>query len=127
MIGKSFYRAVAQRCHYVKCVLESFDSPILIILMRLGLVKLKYFLFTIRKDSRRYEMLGRPVSASGGDISILREVLIDETYNAILPLLPSTPLRVVDIGANIGTFTVWLQGERSIREGFCFEPDPRFL
>jgi len=69
-------------------------------------------------------MLGRPVSASGGDISILREVLIDETYKAILPLLPSTPLRVVDIGANIGTFTVWLHGERSIREGFCFEPDP---
>jgi FkbM family methyltransferase len=124
MIGNSFCREVRVRFDHARCVFTHFANPLLILLMRLGLVELHYFLFKIRKGLRHYEMLGRPVSAAGGDISILREVLIDATYEPILPLLPSTPLRLVDIGANIGAFTVWLQQERSIREGFCFEPDP---
>ena len=66
-------------------------------------------------------MLGR---ARGGDLWILREVLVEQTYTAVLSLLPTKPLRVVDVGAHIGAFTIWLGQQRKVREAFCFEPDP---
>ena len=65
-------------------------------------------------------MLGR---ARGGDLWILREILAEETYRPILQLLPPRPLRVVDIGAHIGAFTVWLHRQHDVAEAFCFEPD----
>jgi FkbM family methyltransferase len=68
-----------------------------------------------------YEVLARP---RAGDPSVLREVLIRETYRAILPLLPRRPLRVIDIGAHIGMFTLWLGRQTNIASVTCFEPDP---
>jgi FkbM family methyltransferase len=65
-------------------------------------------------------MLGRPAR---GDLWIVREVLVEETYKPILPLLPTSAVRVVDVGAHIGAFTVWLHRSHGISEGFCVEPD----
>jgi FkbM family methyltransferase len=80
-----------------------------------------YCAFDVRNNDSTYNMLGRPL---GGDHRILRELLVDQQYEPILKLLPSRPISVVDIGAHIGAFIVWLSRKRAIKEAFCFEPDP---
>jgi FkbM family methyltransferase len=100
-----------------------FQNPLLILLTRLGWIKVAYCSYHIRKEQCVYEMLGRPVSNAGGDLMVLREVLIEETYKSILELLPPRPIRIVDVGANIGAFTIWLHRQCGVLEGFLFEPD----
>ena len=56
------------------------------------------------------------------DLFVLRS--LQETYQDILPLIEKKPIRVVDVGGNIGSFTVWLSRNRSLESGYCFEPDP---
>jgi len=58
------------------------------------------------------------------DLFVLREVLVEETYRDLLPLLDPGPVRVVDVGGNIGSFSIWLHQRQGVREGYCFEPDP---
>lgn len=103
---------------------ENFENPLSIALLRLGLIKLKYFPYAIRKGQASYVMLGRPSTGSNSDLFVLREVLVGETYRDVLPLLPARSLRVVDIGANIGSFTIWLSRNAKVEEAFCFEPEP---
>jgi FkbM family methyltransferase len=91
--------------------------------MRLGWIKLPLFLYRIRRGGHEYQMLGRPAANSGSDLFILREVLVEETYERVLDLLPPGRLRSVDVGANLGAFTVWLHRRQGIREAFCFEPN----
>ncbi len=69
-------------------------------------------------------MVGRPSTESNSDLFVLREVLVEETYRDVLPLLPQKGLRVVDIGANLGSFTIWLSHTAKVDEAFCFEPEP---
>ncbi len=69
-------------------------------------------------------MLARPTTSSLGDIFILREVLVEEAYQDLCPLLKSRDIRLVDIGANLGTFVVWTNAVLGVREAFCFEPQP---
>ncbi len=101
-------------------LVKHFQNPLLALFARLGWLKLRYFEYRVRKDAIDYNMLAR---ARGGDW-ILREVLVEETYRPILKLLPPRPLRVLDIGAHIGAFTVWLHRQHGVAEAFCFEPDP---
>jgi FkbM family methyltransferase len=103
---------------------QHFESPLLIALLRLGVVKLKYFPYAIRQGQNSYLMLGRPTTTSMADLFVLREVLVEETYRDVLPLLPQRGLRVVDIGANLGSFTIWLSRAAKLAEAFCFEPEP---
>jgi len=100
---------------------KHFQNPLLVVSARLGWVNMAYCSYRIRKNGTEYTMLGR---ARGGDLWILREVLAEETYRPILKLLPPRPLRVVDIGAHIGAFTIWLHRQHDVAEAFCFEPDP---
>jgi FkbM family methyltransferase len=102
-------------------MLRHFRSPLLPIFARLGLVHLGYCSYDVAKNGHNYRVLGRPL---GGDQSILSEVLVNEAYKPILRVLPDKPLRVLDIGAHIGSFMVWLGAHRTIAEGYCFEPDP---
>jgi len=81
------------------------------------------FLYRLHKDQNSYEFLGRPKPGSGSDIFILREILTDETYASILPLLGKAPIRMVDLGANLGATTIWFHRVHGVREAFCFEPD----
>jgi len=106
---------------------ENFANPLLIAALRLGLVKLRYFPYVIRKGRNSYLMLGRPTTTSMADLFVLREVLVEETYRDVLPLLPPRGLRVVDIGANLGSFTIWLSHSAKVDEAVCFEPEPDSL
>jgi FkbM family methyltransferase len=112
MIGK-LHRLLAMYSH--------FESPLLTPLVRLGALKVAYCSYDVRKDKHNYRLLGRPLA---GDHRMLREVLLNESYAPILEALPNKPLRVLDIGAHIGSFTAWLNGQTRIREAYCFEPNP---
>jgi FkbM family methyltransferase len=101
-----------------------FENPYLIALLRLGFVKLWYFPYKIHKGRSSYVMLARPSATSLADLFVLREVLVQETYRDVLPLLPRRGLRVLDIGANLGSFTIWLSQAAKVDEAFCFEPEP---
>jgi FkbM family methyltransferase len=101
-----------------------FENPYVITLLRLGLMKLKYFPYTIHKGRSTYLMLARPATTALADLFVLREVLVEETYRDVLPILPQKGLRVVDIGANLGSFTIWLNQAAKVDEAFCFEPEP---
>jgi FkbM family methyltransferase len=105
-------------------ILRHFQNPLLVLLMRLGLLKVPLFLYRIAKGPLHYAMLARPTSNSMADLFVLREVFVQETYQDILPLIEKKPIRVVDVGGNIGSFTVWLSRNRSLESGYCFEPDP---
>src|SRR5438105_6179761 len=102
-------------------LIKYFENPFLVLFARLGWIKIARCSFHIQKDGIDYTMLGR---ARGGDLWILREVLVEETYRSILELLPRGPLRIVDLGAHIGSFTIWLHRQHGVSEAFCFEPDP---
>lgn len=101
-----------------------FENPWLILLLRLGVIKAAYFLYRIRKENRCYAMLARPTASSAGDIFVLREVLVEETYKDALALMTAKNIRLVDIGANLGSFTIWTHRVLGVREAFCFEPEP---
>ena len=103
---------------------QHFQNPYLIALLRLGWLKLRYFPYTINRGPNSYLMLARPSTTSLADLYVLREVLLEETYRDVLPLLPRRGLRVVDIGANLGSFTIWLSRTAKVDEAFCFEPEP---
>lgn len=105
-------------------ILKHFKNPLLITLLRLGLIRLPYFLYRLNKSDLHYSMLARPTTTSMADLFILRDVLINETYSDVLPLLPQQALRIVDIGANLGSFTIWMNRRCGVKEAFCFEPEP---
>ena len=91
--------------------------------LRLGLIRIKYFPFAVRSAHGNFTMLGRPATHSMADQNTLQELFLREDYKDILPLLPAGPARVVDVGANIGAFTIWLKSRHGISEAFCFEPE----
>jgi FkbM family methyltransferase len=101
-----------------------FKNPWLIILFRLGVIESPYFLHRIRNKSRSYAMLARPTTTSCADLFVLREVLVEEAYKDALALLTAKNIRLVDIGANLGSFTIWAHRVVGVREAFCFEPEP---
>lgn len=104
-------------------ILRYFRNPLLVSALRLGLVKIPYFLYRITKNRLSYTLLARPTTTSLADLFVLREVFLQETYRDILPLLGQETLRIVDVGANLGAFTIWLHRKRGVREAFCFEPE----
>lgn len=112
---------IRQKTQQYLQLIQHFRNPVLALLARLRWIDASYCSWRIRKGALDYNILGR---ASGGDLWILREVLVEETYRQILDLLPSGPIRFVDIGSHIGAFTIWLHAHRSVSESFCFEPDP---
>jgi len=119
--------ALSMQAHHVSAfwkLRQHFRNPWLIGCLRLGLLKLDYFPYRISKESEQYVLLGRPRVGSSTDFFVLREVLAEETYRDVLPLLPARPLRVVDIGANLGATTIWLSRKTCLGEAFCFEPEP---
>jgi FkbM family methyltransferase len=105
-------------------VLLRFRNPVLVAALRFGLKSMPFFLYRIRRNGPDVQMLARPSTKSLSDLFVLRELFIEETYKEILPLLPQRPVKVVDVGANLGSFMVWLHLHRGIERGYCFEPEP---
>jgi FkbM family methyltransferase len=104
-------------------VLKYFHRPWSVILLRLGINHTPYFFYTIAVRGKLFGMLARPSSEPLSDINVLRTVLVQEEYKKILSHLPCHPLRIVDVGSNIGSFAVWICSERNVKEIYCFEPD----
>src|SRR4051812_43602952 len=94
--------------------------------------------FSLRQITRRlgvrsYRLRGSDVRIfvrhSTGDLITLHEVLAERQYEppaALGSLLApnGTPLRVADVGANIGLFSAWLLSRRPDARIVAFEPDP---
>lgn len=126
-VKRDFATTVRVQWDHIKSVGEirrHFQNPWMIVLFRLGLISSPYFLHRIRKENRSYAMLARPTTTSSADLFVLREVLVQEAYKEALALLPSKNIRMVDIGANLGSFTIWTHRVLGVREAFCFEPEP---
>ena len=122
----SFLTRLRVQWDHVKSVFEirrHFKNPWFIIMLRLGFINMPYFLHRISKDNRSYALLARPTTTSAADLFVLREVLIAEAYKDVLPHLTRN-IRLLDIGANLGAFTIWMHRTCGLREAFCFEPEP---
>jgi len=104
-----------------------YRNPWLMLMLRLGIVRMKTFPFAIRWGNQTLQMLGRPATASMADQFTLQEVFIRGEYNDILPLIDRPSPRVVDVGANIGAFSVWLHQHYETSEIICFEPERETL
>jgi FkbM family methyltransferase len=100
---------------------RKFKHPVVTAAAKLNLIRARYCSCDVRANGEAYEVLARP---QAGDPSVIREVLMRETYSAVLQLLPERPLRVVDVGAHIGMFTLWLSRRVQLESVVCFEPDP---
>lgn len=119
-------RKIAIKAKQLKSLLEisrTFENPLQILLLRLGILKLPYFPYRFQTPSGAYTMLARPTTTSMADLFVLREVLLHEDYKDVLRHLSKGPLTIVDVGANLGSFTIWLNRKIGVREAFCFEPE----
>jgi FkbM family methyltransferase len=104
--------------------LSRFSNPLIILMTRLGLIRMPYFIFRFATARGPTAMLGRPTTTSLADLFVIKEVFIHETYKDILPLLEVGGVRFVDIGANLGSFSIWLAQQRNVVSSYCFEPEP---
>ncbi|MEI6514870.1 MAG: hypothetical protein WCO77_02740 [bacterium] len=59
-------------------ILKHFESPVLVTLLRLGLLKLPFFPYRINVRGSCYKLLARPESIKHSDLNILRTVLVEE-------------------------------------------------
>ena len=101
-----------------------FENPYVITLLRLGFIKLKYFPYAIHKGRSSYLMLARPATTPLADLFVLREVLVEETYRDVLPLLPQKGfawwiLAPISVPLPSGSARA-----AKVDEAFCFEPEP---
>jgi FkbM family methyltransferase len=108
----------------VLLTLTRFRNPLIILLTRLGLIEMPYFVFRFATAKGPTAMLGRPTTTSLADLFVIKEVFIHQTYKDILPLLAEGDVRFVDIGANLGSFSIWLAQQRNVVSSYCFEPEP---
>lgn len=104
--------------------LTRFRNPLIILLTRLGLIEIPYFIFRFTTAKGPTAMLGRPTTTSLADLFVIKEVFIHQTYKDILPLIADGNVRFVDIGANLGSFSIWLAQQRNVVDSYGFEPEP---
>jgi len=108
----------------VLLTLTHFRNPLIILMTRLALIRIPYFIFRFDFAERGMSILGRPTTTSLADLFVIKEVFLHQTYKDILPLLPDQHVQFVDIGANLGCFSIWLDQLREVSGSYCFEPEP---
>jgi len=116
-------QTVLQQIRGIVQILKYFESPLRVILLRFGLTKSKYHCYSINIRGKHYAMLARPQARVLSDLNMIRTVIVGQEYGRILPHLPHCPIRIVDIGSNVGSFSVWISKERKVDKIYCFEPD----
>jgi len=116
-------RLLGQICS-VFLTLTRFRNPLIILMTRLGLIRIPYFVFRFDTARKPVAMLGRPTTTSLADLFVIKEVFIHQTYKDILQLITGGDVRFVDIGANLGSFSIWLAQQRDVLSSYCFEPEP---
>lgn len=73
-----------------------------------------------------FNLRGTQVVFRGADVLALKEVLVDREYALVLPRLAGTVApRVLDVGAHIGLFSLWLLKEYPQAQVLSVEADPR--
>jgi len=89
---------------------------------RLDRRRLREIIFADATARRRLEAILHPAiradmerqsRAAGGAYQLL-----------VIPLLTEGDVRFVDIGANLGSFSIWLAQQRNVISSYCFEPEP---
>lgn len=68
-------------------------------------------------------MMGRPTRTSMADLYTIKEIFKYNEYGDLLSILEGKPVKVVDVGANIGSFTIWLNNIVGVSSAYCFEPE----
>ena len=114
---------ILQQIRGILQIISYFESPILVILLRFGIIKTKFYAYSINVRGKQFTMLGRPQAKVLSDLNMIRTVIVDQEYDRILTHLPNRPLRIVDIGSNIGSFAVLISKTCLVEEIYCFEPD----
>lgn len=117
-------KLLALKLQAVRDIFLYFANPLTVIALRFGFLKFPLFLYRIHHRGQRYSMLARPTANSMADLFVLRELFIEQTYRELLPLLRTEPVRFVDVGGNLGSFSIWMSKIHGVAEGHCFEPDP---
>ena len=86
-------------------------------------------LMRIRRDRDAIQSVsydGTPVRFRGSDEQALCEVLVDREYAFLTNLLSATPVpTILDIGAHIGTFAIWVFSVNPKARVLSVEADPR--
>jgi len=103
--------------------LRDFKNAILIILLRIGLIEIPYFPYRFLFNGKEILMLGRPTKTSMADLFTIKEVFKYNEYEDLLKLLPNRTLNLVDIGGNLGSFTIWLHNILGVNKAYLFEPE----
>jgi FkbM family methyltransferase len=57
----------------------------------------------------------------------VKNIFVDREYEINRQFLPRTPITVVDIGANVGLFSLYMAMTQSLASIHCFEPAPASL
>lgn len=93
-----------------------------------GVLPAVVLLFRIRRDQSVIQSVscgGIAVRFRGYDEQALYEVLVEEEYNFLTDFLNSTPAPLVlDVGAHIGTFAMWVFGTNANAQMLSVEADP---
>lgn len=83
----------------------------------------------IRRDHTAIQSVlyrGKTVKFRGHDEQAIREVLIDEEYAFLSNFVESTPTpKILDVGAHIGTFAIWVFGVNANARVLSIEADPQ--
>ena len=94
-----------------------------------GIVSAIVTLKNIRKDRDAIQSVsyrGTPVRFRGHDEQALLEVLVDLEYEFLADLLSGLPSpTILDIGAHIGTFAIWVFGVNENAHVLSLEADPK--
>ena len=69
----------------------------------------------------------RTVTIPREELFRVKNIFYDHEYSIKRQFLPSTPITVVDIGANVGLFTLYMHLTQSVDTIHCFEPSPASL
>lgn len=102
------------------------------IALALGADPLSSARFALARPSRQHSprlaigrMRGQTFFARGQDFPALTEIVLDDEYGFVRPLLRSHPSpTVVDLGANIGLFAIGILAQHPAASVHSFEPVP---
>lgn len=87
------------------------------------------FLLKARRDQSHAASgvyASRPFRFRGTDLNAVKEVLIDKEYSFLTPMLGATQVPVIlDVGAHIGLFALWVLSEKPDAKVFSLEASPR--
>ena len=88
-------------------------------------LRIRLAVFRNQNAIQTVSYLGKPVKFKGSDEQALYEVLVDNEYSFLINFLTVTPSpTIIDVGAHIGTFGIWVLGVNVNAKMLSVEADP---